>query len=490
MRRQPTVVVLVGDCLRAADATDALLPFAHDLADVRFERCYAPSTWTLPAHASLYAGRTPAEHGVTRRGDALTDATLPERARQGGYTTALFSENPTFSTHYGFDRGIDYVDDFVDSKLVRSDFAMENHVREPSLRDGLRLLRDVARSSAPAKNLLNALYGPLAYASLGSSTEYPHHGDRVLSHLGSFLREREGDGSPSLSLVNLLDPHNPHHAPPDAGAMLTGLSLPDDERRALGAANDNKRYLLERGDDLPRAARSHFDSWEAVLARRHDVYRAQVRGTDRFVEAWAAANETAVEEALVVVTGDHGQLFGAEGMVGHHTSLHPHGVQVPLLVSFPDSWAASEASVSEPVGWLGLSAALCGVVSGEVDSGEAFVERVREASRTAAGVPILADGPTWNVSELRPRFDDDLVDRLCVRKVGFVEGDRQVVYSSPWESEAVERTEYRLADGTREEVESAAVGTPSVPFADWLVERQRDDGEAVVSDRLKQLGYL
>jgi hypothetical protein len=157
----PHVFVLVGDCLRAANATPETLPFLSGLSKIDFRRCYSPGTWTRPSHASLFSGETPIDHGVTRRGDALdpSQAVLPERARDAGYRTALFSENPTFSTRTGFHHGIDYVDDSIHRKRFVSSFSPDTYIDEISLDAASTVLREVVRRPNKIANLANLAYG-------------------------------------------------------------------------------------------------------------------------------------------------------------------------------------------------------------------------------------------------------------------------------------------------------------------------------------------
>lgn len=487
---RPHIFIIIGDCLRAASATEETMPFTTSFADFNFEQCYAPSTWTLPSHASLYSQQTPIEHGVSRRGTSLgaSQAVLPKIAHENGYQTGLFSENPTFSTHLGFDDGIDFVDDFINSKRFISDFSTEAVVEGVSISDGIRVLDEVRSRPNKIKNLLNALYGPFSYA-IGSDTTYPHHGKRVCDHVISYSKNNQT--KQLFSFINLLDPHNPHHAPPKRAARDVELAVPQNEREALWAASDNKEYLLADPNDLPAGVRRHFDSWDAVFTRQEEIYRTQVRYFDMLVENWVAEmSDNLLRDSLIIVTGDHGQLFGVEGMVGHHTSLHPHGVQVPLFVSTPESWGTQKTGNATPVSWLGLSQTLGEVACGDITDPLGFNDRLTETSTGPDGVVITVDGPTWNVSELRKEYNDDQVDTLAIRKVGLVWDDRMDVFASPWKDESITHTAYDLHNDTRTEISDANEPALATEYECWLLNQPDDEISATVSNRLKQLGYV
>ena len=485
----PHIFVLVGDCLRAANATPDTLPFLSDMSTVDFTRCYAPSTWTRPSHASLYSQVTPIEHGVTRRGDVLgaSQAILPDRAREAGYRTALFSENPTFSTATGFHHGVDFVDDSIHRKPYPSPFSPDTYVDEIGVDAALTLLREVAGRPNKAANLANLVYGFATALSDPDPTAYPHHGERVFDHLRRFVARNETE--PLFCLANLLDTHNPHHAPPEIGAEALGISVPTAERRALAAANDDRLYMLDDAD-LPAETRAWFDSWEAVFERREDVYDAQIRYFDHLLERWfEGVADRILDESLIVVTGDHGQLFGEEGQLGHQVSLHPHEIHVPLSVSPPASWE-TDVAVTTPVSWLGLSHALGGVVEGVITDTEAFADALAEGSRTDGQVVVAVDGPTWNVAELRERYDDDAVDSVCVRKAGFVESETMTVYESAWGESTVRERVYELRGGSRTLRDESEDVTLEGRCGEWVQAGDEAGVAAETSARLKQLGYL
>ncbi len=91
---------------------------------VRFESAYSSAPWTLPSYGSLFTGRLPGEHraGIVTEREALygtdTDstsnatevlrpdlATLAEAFAGGGWSTAMFQNNPYLSRAAGLERG-------------------------------------------------------------------------------------------------------------------------------------------------------------------------------------------------------------------------------------------------------------------------------------------------------------------------------------------------------------------------------------------------
>jgi arylsulfatase A-like enzyme len=112
------VVVLSVDTLRA-DHVGALgyktptTPEIDALAarGVLFENAISQSSWTRPAHMSIFTGLHPREHGFVALADTrrLDDSipTLASVLRDHGYNTAAFVGGVNLAATYGFDRGFD-----------------------------------------------------------------------------------------------------------------------------------------------------------------------------------------------------------------------------------------------------------------------------------------------------------------------------------------------------------------------------------------------
>ena len=72
-----------------------------------FEEAIAPSSWTLPAMASIFSSLHPGQHGTVSRGDAFSkkDAGLMKQFHAAGYRTAKFVSNPIIGPEFGFSQG-------------------------------------------------------------------------------------------------------------------------------------------------------------------------------------------------------------------------------------------------------------------------------------------------------------------------------------------------------------------------------------------------
>ncbi len=74
---------------------------------IRFDKAISQSSWTLPAHASLFTGLYPSAHGATHRKKNIPNSMrmFCEILRNGGYSAVAFTGGGFLDPIYGFDRG-------------------------------------------------------------------------------------------------------------------------------------------------------------------------------------------------------------------------------------------------------------------------------------------------------------------------------------------------------------------------------------------------
>ena len=85
---------------------------------VRFEWAFSPAPITLPAHASIFTGLYPFEHGVRNNGNFYLADTLPTLATVlsgAGYRTAAFVSAFVLDRRYGLARGFETYDDRMET---------------------------------------------------------------------------------------------------------------------------------------------------------------------------------------------------------------------------------------------------------------------------------------------------------------------------------------------------------------------------------------
>jgi arylsulfatase len=281
------VVLLTVDALRADHVstygyTRETTPFLDELASesVLFENAYSPSSHTREAVPALLTGQYP--HRAVDDNYRLNSESIASRLVDT-HTTGAFHSNPFVSRAYGFDEGFDKFDD---------DLYLSRH-----------------RLVALAQRFWDKLRHR-HYARAESIN------GRALIWLDSLEDE------PFFLWNHYMDPHSPYCPPPGY----------EDRYPEVITSNKRAQDLYERACTGPGTIsnterRCLVDSYDAELQYLDDSFA-------RFFDALETRG--LLEETLVIVTADHGDAFGEEGMYGHPRSPLDTLLDVPFLIRSPE----------------------------------------------------------------------------------------------------------------------------------------------------------
>ena len=274
----PEKVVLVtldtfrADHLRSFGYPRDTAPFLESLFSraVLFRRVVSSCSRTAPAHASVFTGLYPFQHGVMANGDHLPQNawTISSMAGDAGYAVAGFSAVKFLAERLGFEEG-----------------------------DDLNLRRGGARG---VRNHLTA----------------EQQVNRVIRWLG-----QRGKRDRVFLWVHFFDAHSWRndrlsrtvYVKPEDGADHAALHELAVAKRGVPAAFfDTKEKLLEAYDAYD--ARIRFI--DLNLRRLHEYFDRQ---------GW-------LDRTLWVVVADHGEGLGAHSYAGHSLRLYEDQVRVPLAI--------------------------------------------------------------------------------------------------------------------------------------------------------------
>lgn len=229
--------------------------------------------------------------------------------------------------------------------------------------------------------------------------------------------------------------------------------------------------------------RSNFTPDE--LWRIEDLYDGEVQYVDGVLRELFDGLERRgfLNDALVIVTADHGEQFGRHGVFGHGAALNETVIHVPLLVRRPDG---AVGQISHPVELGGLPAFILAAASAP-----------RPASMHIAALPGPGDGRLAGAAEpvhselLRSgrqsvwKHKEALV--LGTRKLVLTADDREIMYDL--ERDPFERRPLPDIDATLQralEVQRAALKRR----ADADGDRTQVTPDAATLERLRAAGYL
>jgi arylsulfatase A-like enzyme len=352
---RPNLLLVVLDCVRAWDfpgGSNAAgpMPFVDSLRreSVDHPRTSSVAHWTVPAHASMFTGLYPWEHGVHAKGRLKLDAqgeAVGSLLQGAGYHTLSISANGLIAPSLGLVDGID-----------RSAWGVSLFNRIGASGRPPQGRGEVADRAANVEHAVRDQMGTLSYWAAVWLARFPgtwdlatriamrvrHPSDGVRPRLANWLeptalrwlQEAPAD-RPVYCFVNLLDAHEPYLAEPEV--VRSGRAW------WSYARTRQDRLGWVRGDWKP--TRAEFE----LL---HDLYRAMIQSLDRRVEGVVRAFRESGrwDNTTMILTSDHGQAFGEHDALFHILGVDEPELRVPLSVRY----AGRRHAGATAVGWASL----------------------------------------------------------------------------------------------------------------------------------------
>jgi arylsulfatase A-like enzyme len=300
-----------------------------------FERAFSQSHYTLPSHASMLTGLSPAAVGVLEISDALDEAfeTLAEQLSARGYRTGALVGRGPFSfigSTRGFDQGF------------------EQYHHWP--------------------------YWPTGMSALGPRTLFRAYSSWINHHVGvgsiqitralNWVERRRDE--PFFLFLHLFDIHSKlHRLPYEAPQPYRDMFCPDHDSGFTGCHPGGpcaSEYLLEmaRGG-IPEPLSG------ADLDRTICLYDGGIRFVDaevgRFLDALQEME--LYDDSLIVVVSDHGEAFFEHGRP-LHSDFYNENLHVPLILRPPGGGGGLR--VTKTVRVLDIAPTLLGFTPGRFPS--------------------------------------------------------------------------------------------------------------------------
>ena len=291
----PNVILIIVDTLRADHLScyhyeRLTSPNFDQLATrgVLFENAIAPSSWTLPSHASMLSGLYPNQHRAQRFRDQLRAdvPTIAEELERAGYRTGAFSGSPFFTPRQGLDRGF----------LEFGDF-----------------------SFSPTQALIGARY---TASLIGLMKMTGWFEQKVEQPTGTNINESvlhwvDNTHQPFFLVLNYYEVHEPN-------------SIPRPWRRHFSAGQGSENYIsdvnMRTVSQVTPRMQSKIDEYDSAIAYDDDCLQKLMAELGR---------RHFMDNTLLIVTGDHGEGLGEHGLLTHGTALYYPLIHVPLIFYWP-----------------------------------------------------------------------------------------------------------------------------------------------------------
>lgn len=318
-KHQPNLVFIVLDTVRRDHMSlyghvRETTPFLEELAksSAVYRHAVSITSWTLPAHSSMFTGLYPRSHGahkaiVASQSDSVRKTpgllqeteTLAEILRDRGYQTTALSANLFVGPGYGLDQGFEV-------------FCEQNNRFYLASSPGVRLqyaISGLIRDWAPA-TLARFISMPL-----GDAEQIV---DNAIASIDSRDHER-----PFFLFLNFMDAHDPLFPPIELNNRFPGF-----DPTLYGVWYDWLNYVLAQ-------------QGRTLNAREYDHIRSQYDASLYYLDEQLKRLITELdargisEDTMLVITSDHGEAFGEHDRLGHDRELYAELLEVPLLIRYP-----------------------------------------------------------------------------------------------------------------------------------------------------------
>lgn len=345
------IVLIVLDTVRK-DIYDDRAQRLQSLPGTDFERAYAPSSWSIPSHASILTGQLPHRHGVHSYNPDYSDLkhTFFEDL---DHQTLGISANGAVSEAFGFHTHFDEFVSFAGGDERSPDAMSFKHIGGT---DGparyLEYLKKATDRGQFTESFLNGLY--VKANDLLDGRPLPNIGDGGAAAVADKSREMTADiEEPFVLFTNFIDAHSP----------LVNLRVLD---------SDVPYGWTSNRLDIDEARAANREDIEGFLENYRKLYTSNIEYLDRVVtDLIEDIQAQTARETIAIIIADHGEelRYPGERDLGH-TDFTNAVLHVPLTVVGTD---IPDQTLSGPVSLLDIE-----TLATELARGEDLPDIIRE----------------------------------------------------------------------------------------------------------------
>jgi len=436
----PNVIMVVIDTLRADHVgwygnSSSVSDFLNGLADRGsvFSNAYTPSSWTSPVIASLFTSRYPSQHGID------------------SYASVLNASERTLA-----------------EELRAAGYA--------TLGLSANILVSAPLGYDQGFDRFKTYHGPLKERAATLTRDAVEWIDQMRSAHAQ---------QPLFVYLQLMEAHEPWQPPHEALEALAA-------RRGFGA--DRVAQLEAFVKEQPPFVLMAPEKID--LAR--DLYDAEIDSADAQLREWFAtlSQRGVLDNALVIVTADHGEEFLEHGGLGHGHTLYNELIHVPLLVALPGQ--TSRVDIDDVVSLVDLAPtvlAAAGVASPPTFEGHSLLPALQRGSlqRWLHGALSHVAKPATAYSEMSDFRATDIQPKL--HRQALVQGSHKLIERRDNQEEAYDLagdpTEHDRAglDAAATAAMRATLATVEQRLSHAQEPRRTEAIDAGTRERMRALGY-
>ncbi|MEJ5330770.1 MAG: sulfatase-like hydrolase/transferase [Desulfobaccales bacterium] len=290
------------------DTTPGLRRIAEEA--MLYEHCFAPASWTLPSHASLFTGLYPSEHQC-RVEDLVFQGnfyTLPEILQGMGYYTVGISSNYFISRlwrfNHGFNKYYDMDTIFNNDRYCNMRYNLKKmNKSQKTWQEVLFIIRNSFQQryyQYPLLHLIDRIYRKM----FGNCLNKSYHVTRLTFLLAKKIFKKMRNRQIFL-FINVMEAHIKYNPP--------------------------KKYRQRFADNRSMTSR------EALLYDQEIAFL-----DDQIYDFYTFLKKHHLDrDTMFIISSDHGEAFGEHGHSGHIFTVYNEVIHVPLLIKYPQEFGLS-----------------------------------------------------------------------------------------------------------------------------------------------------
>ena len=256
---------------------------------------YVTGGWTVPSHCSLFTGKYQSGHGAGAQYEFLDRRfpTIAQVLNEQGYQTIGFSNNSWVSQ---------------DETNIARGFAKWVMIPRPQGR--------------------NAQIGP--EDDFIVDTNVDSGAAMTMDTVMQWFDQEHDSSKPFFMFINCIEPHLRVWAPEPYRAQFLLPGVTQKQARAV-----NQDEFAERLGTIPDRADGHMtqSDWD-ILKSLYDGETAYLDSRMGILFDFLRARNI-LDDTLLIITSDHGDLLERRGYMGHHLALFDELIHTPLIVRKP-----------------------------------------------------------------------------------------------------------------------------------------------------------
>ncbi|MGC8567832.1 MAG: sulfatase-like hydrolase/transferase [Candidatus Micrarchaeia archaeon] len=326
------IIMLVIDTARAVDTYSGYMPNLNYLArkGTVYENAISPGTWTATSHASFFSGKNVsslplASRNFMEKGDidpwmvktkflSESEKTLALKLKAYGYSSIMFSNNPFVNSFTNLGLGFDKTYDIWQESNIKYKKGLASRVSgflAAPARARMYYASYMVASLIP-KALLDKLYLYLRIkldkqvAEADGTSKLDRGVNDTIAQISHYLQVHAYyEQKPKFMFINLMEAHENYPVSrdivQDKWLYLSGI-MPIEESTFK---EFHKGYMKRL---------SYIDSKLSIMLSTLKKYGM-------------------LDDATLIVTSDHGQLFGEHNLLYHSVFPYANEIHVPLVVA-------------------------------------------------------------------------------------------------------------------------------------------------------------